>query len=521
MRRPVRFTVALAALLCMAQAAPPPSPQQIYGPLFEAVQGGRVFKDGKTFVDAVPKGDPAAIVEAYRRERPRGAALRQFVLRHFSVPGEEGERPARSLRDHIRALWPQLTRPALDPPAGSSALSLPAPYVVPGGRFREIYYWDSYFTMLGLKADEQQSLIDSMLTDFESLVARYGFIPNGTRTYYLGRSQPPFLSLMVDLASDPTDPRHLAALRAEHAFWMRGSDRAIRAGAALRVVRMPDGALLNRYWDDRPGPRDESWAEDVATARESNRAKGDVYRDLRAGAESGWDFSSRWLADSKRLSTIRTTHIVPVDLNSLLWRLERTIADRCATAGDADCTRQFHQLAAKRKAAIDRWLWQADAGHYADWDMDSHGPTPILSAATLFPLFVGLSSKAQADAVARITRDQLVGEGGLRTTRLATGQQWDSPNGWAPLQWVAIDGLACTGHLPLARDIARRWISTVDSAFRQSGKMLEKYDVEERKPGGGGEYPLQDGFGWTNGVTAALIDRWPDLDPDAPVAAGE
>jgi len=214
MRRPVHFAVALAALLCLAQAAPPPSPQQIYGPLFEAVQSERVFEDGKTFVDAVPKGDPAAIVEAYRREQPKGAALRQFVLRHFSVPGEQDERPAQTLRDHIRALWPQLTRPALNPPAGSSALSLPAPYVVPGGRFREIYYWDSYFTMLGLKADGQQPLIDSMLADFESLIARYGFIPNGTRTYYLGRSQPPFLSLMVDLASNPTDPRHLAALRA-------------------------------------------------------------------------------------------------------------------------------------------------------------------------------------------------------------------------------------------------------------------------------------------------------------------
>jgi len=520
MRRPVHFAVALAALLCLAQAAPPPSPQQIYGPLFEAVQSERVFEDGKTFVDAVPKGDPAAIVEAYRREQPKGAALRQFVLRHFSVPGEQDERPAQTLRDHIRALWPQLTRPALNPPAGSSALSLPAPYVVPGGRFREIYYWDSYFTMLGLKADGQQPLIDSMLADFESLIARYGFIPNGTRTYYLGRSQPPFLSLMVDLASNPTDPRHLAALRAEHDFWMRGRDRASKSGAALRVVRMPDGALLNRYWDDRPGPRDESWAEDVATARQSNRARGDVYRDLRAGAESGWDFSSRWLADPKRLSTIRTTHIVPVDLNSLLWRLERAIAERCATAGDAGCARQFHQFAAARKAAIDRWLWLPDAGRYAEWDMESRQATPIVSAATLFPLFVGLTPKAQADAVARLTRDQLVGEGGLRTTRLATGQQWDSPNGWAPLQWVAIDGLARAGHPSLARDIARRWISTVDAAFRETGKMLEKYDVEDRKPGGGGEYPLQDGFGWTNGVTAALIARWPDLAPDASVAAG-
>ena len=524
MRRPVHFAVALAALLCLAQAAPPPSPQQIYGPLFEAVQSERVFEDGKTFVDAVPKGDPAAIVEAYRREQPKGAALRQFVLRHFSVPGEQDERPAQTLRDHIRALWPQLTRPALNPPAGSSALSLPAPYVVPGGRFREIYYWDSYFTMLGLKVDGEQKLVESMLDDFVSLIDRFGHIPNGTRTYYISRSQPPFFALMLDL-SDSDDSavkaKRLAALRTEYRYWMAGAACATRAKPCANVVVMPDGSRLNRYWDERDTPRDESFAEDRATAAKvMDRPAAQTYRDLRAGAESGWDFSSRWLADPKRLSTIRTTHIVPVDLNSLLWRLERAIAERCATAGDAGCARQFHQFAAARKAAIDRWLWLPDAGRYADWDMDSRQATPIVSAATLFPLFVGLTPKAQADAVARLTRDQLVGEGGLRTTRLATGQQWDSPNGWAPLQWVAIDGLARAGHPSLARDIARRWISTVDAAFRETGKMLEKYDVEDRKPGGGGEYPLQDGFGWTNGVTAALIARWPDLAPDASVAAG-
>lgn len=513
MRRPV--LVALATLLCMAQAAPPPGPQQIYGPLFEAVQRDKLFPDGKSFADAVPKGDPAAILETYRRERPQGAALRHFVLRHFDVPGEEAAE-ARSLLGHIKALWPQLTRPALDPPPGSSALALPAPYVVPGGRFREIYYWDSYFTMLGLKADGQQHLIDSMLTDFESLIDRYGFIPNGTRTYYLGRSQPPFLALMVDLASRPDDPRHLAAIRAEHDFWMRGAKGLAKGAAARRVVRMPDGALLNRYWDDRPGPRDESWAEDVATARQSNRPAADIYRHLRAGAESGWDFSSRWLDDPARLSTIRTTDMVPVDLNSLLWSLERSIARRCASAGDAACARRFDALATARGRAIDRWLWQPGEGRYGDWDRQAGKATSVLSAATLFPLFVGLADRRQAAAVAHLTKAQLLGEGGLRTTRIASGQQWDSPNGWAPLQWVAVEGLARTGHEALARDIARRWIGTVDAAYRETGKMLEKYDVEARKPGGGGEYALQDGFGWTNGVTRALIERWPDLNPDAP-----
>lgn len=513
-RRQMRSVLPLlAALLCSAQA-PLQSPAQIYGPLFEAVQQQRVFPDGKTFVDAQPRDTADAIMRAYRAERPVDRdALRAFVLRHFDVPGV-AQPTAQGLQAHIRALWPQLTRPALDAVPGSSALSLPAPYVVPGGRFREIYYWDSYFTMLGLKADGRQDLIESMLTDFESLLDRYGRIPNGTRTYYLGRSQPPFFSFMVDLASDgdaPTRARHLAALQREHQFWMRGADAIGADGAKLRVVRMPDGSLLNRYWDDRSGPRDESWAEDVATARESGRPVEDVYRHLRAGAESGWDFSSRWLADPAKLTTIRTTDIVPIDLNSLLWKLEKDIARRCRLMADKMCARRFDALAAARSRAIRRYLWVSGEGRFADWDRQVKRPTSVVSAATLYPLFVGLADARQAKAVARLTRQRLLAQGGLRTTTLRTGQQWDEPNGWAPLQWIAVDGLARNGEVDLAREIAGRWVATVDTAYRETGKLLEKYDVEERRPGGGGEYPLQDGFGWTNGVTQALLARYPDL----------
>jgi alpha,alpha-trehalase len=129
----------------------------------------------------------------------------------------------------------------------------------------------------------------------------------------------------------------------------------------------------------------------------------------------------------------------------------------------------------------------------------------------LQPLFVGLASPTQAKAVAATVRQSLVAEGGLRTTTLNTGQQWDEPNGWAPLQWVAIAGLEANGEPALAKDIARRWLGTVGAAYAETGKMLEKYNVEQRTPGGGGEYPVQDGFGWTNGVTSALLDRFPDL----------
>jgi alpha,alpha-trehalase len=487
-------------------------PAALYGELFMEVQTQRIFPDGKTFVDAVPRREPEAIMADYRRAAPaKPEALEAFVLANFTVPGVN-DRGAENLRRHIRHLWPLLVRQPDQPEAGGSLLPMLQPYVVPGGRFREMYYWDSYFTMLGLAVDGQQPLIESMLENFTAAIERYGHIPNGMRTYYLSRSQPPFFALMLDLSKE-ADPalarRRLAALRREHAYWMQGASCLDASGSCARVVRMPDGTLLNRYWDDRPLPRDESYAEDVSTAQEdSSRPAQTLYRHLRAGAESGWDYSSRWLADPQHLSTIRTTDIVPVDLNSLMLMMEEAIARRCAAAEDRACSSEFTALASKRRAALDCYLWVPEEGRYADWDRVSREPTPRVSAAMLYPLFAGAASAEQAEAVAETVSGTLLAPGGLRTTPLRTGQQWDAPNGWAPLQWIAIAGLERTGQPALARDIAERWLGTVSVAYAETGKMLEKYDVEERKPGGGGEYPTQDGFGWTNGVTSALLERY-------------
>ena len=494
-----------------AAATEEATPADEFGALFRAVQLARIFPDGKTFVDAVPKRASQAIMADYARAQPTSPeALRAFVLANFVVPGvnDQGATP---LRDHIRQLWPVLTRPGVTPAPGGSALAVPKPFVVPGGRFREIYYWDSYFTMLGLKADGRQELIESMLDDFTQLIERYGHIPNGTRSYYLSRSQPPFFALMLDLSANrdaAVAKRRLAALIREHDFWMHGASCLGQDIACEHVVRMPDGSLLNRHWDARDTPRDESFAEDVATAQAAtSRPAAATYRELRAGAESGWDFSSRWLGDARTLATVRTTAIVPVDLNSLLYAMERRISARSAAAGDTARARRFEDLAARRRAAIDRYLWSPARGWYADWDMVARAPTPILSAATLYPLFVDAASREQARAVAATVSARLLAPGGLRTTETATGQQWDRPNGWAPLQWTAIDGLARSGDDRLAAEIARRWMGTVEAAYRDTGKLLEKYDVEERRPGGGGEYPLQDGFGWTNGVASAILSR--------------
>jgi alpha,alpha-trehalase len=283
--------IAALALLCAAPAVAQEGPAKLYGPLFAAVQTGRIFSDGKSFADAVPKRDRAAILSDYSAQKPVGDALKRFVLANFVVRGENDRG---DLRGHVRLLWSQLVRQPQPAATGGSALTLTAPYVVPGGRFQEIYYWDSYFTMLGLRADGHPDLVEAMLDNFTGLIERYGHIPNGTRTYYLSRSQPPYYALMLDLSAN-TDPavtaRRLAALRAEHAYWMKGEAcLSARQAACLRAVRMPDGGILNRYYDDLDTPRDESFAEDVATAASlPPDRRNALYRDLRAGAESGWD----------------------------------------------------------------------------------------------------------------------------------------------------------------------------------------------------------------------------------------
>jgi alpha,alpha-trehalase len=523
-RTPPCAGLALAWLAITGAVAAPepfiPTPSQLFGPLFVQVQMDALFADGKAFPDAVPKAAPPVILRRYRRADPRSrAALRRFVTSNFSFPAEAQTPPARpdkSLEAHIARLWPLLTRQPAVPPPYSSLLYVPKPYVVPGGRFREFYYWDSYFTMLGLIPDGHLDTARDLVDDFSYMLREYGHIPNGARTYYLSRSQPPMYYLMVGLlSSHPANSwsRHLTDLEREYAYWMAGSSGLHPGQARRNVVEMPNGSLLNRYWDASDSPRDESYRNDVLIARASGRPAAQVYRDIRAAAESGWDFSSRWLADGRHLTTIDTTDVVPVDLNSLLYGLEEAIASGCEARHDSACEQTFAERARRRRQAMDHYLWDARAGYFMDYDWRHHRRNRELTAATLYPLFTGVADTSQADAVATVTRSRLLKEGGVVTTNIASGQQWDAPNGWPPLQWIAVSGLRRYDQAPLAHEIARRWLATVERVFGNTGKLVEKYDVEHALPGGGGEYPLQDGFGWTNGVTRALLALYPDLQP--------
>jgi alpha,alpha-trehalase len=495
------------------------SPAERYQELFVAVQMQRVFPDSKTFVDCAPCGQPEAILEAYRSEcSAPDFDLRAFVEQHF-CPYEMPRsgfvaNPDDSLGEHIDRLWPVLTRHPREHPPHSSLLPLPHDYVVPGGRFTELYYWDSYFTMLGLDESGHCELLGAMADNFAYLIDTYGHVPNGNRTYYLGRSQPPVFALMTELFEETGVRRasdYLPQLRREHAFWMEGGEGLRPGKAHRRCVCMPGGELLNRYWDERDTPREESYREDVETARGSSRQPHEVYRDLRAGAESGWDFSSRWLGDPQRLSSIRTTRIVPIDLNAFLYRLEAQIAALCAVRGLDACARQFHELAEMRREAIDRYLWNEQAGAFFDFDWRKGEQRSNLTAATVTPLFVQLASEQQAARVADTVRERLLAPGGLATTEIGdSGEQWDRPNGWAPLQWMGIRGLQHYGHDALALQIEERWLSIVAQLFEREGKLVEKYVLRPcSEHAGGGEYPLQDGFGWTNGVTRKLMQEDP------------
>lgn len=494
------------------------TPDTIYAELFEAVQTGHVFPDSKTFVDAIPRHDPNSILVSYRKNgHKRDFDLANFVADHFELPRcEEAEAlpdTQRPVREHIELLWDVLTRAADTDNPDSSLISLPKPYIVPGGRFREIYYWDSYFTMLGLADAARHDAIEDMVENFAFLVDEIGFIPNGNRTYFCSRSQPPFFVLMVELLAEVrNDPdlvqKYLPQLRLEYEFWMKGADTLDEdRSVTARVIKVGDG-FLNRYWDDRDDPRPESYAEDREHAARSGRDAREFYRNIRAACESGWDFSSRWLDRTETLESIRVTKIIPVDLNALLYRLETVLANGYERAGDTGLAGFFSGRADRRRDLLQTLFFDDEAGFFVDLDYPDLEPTGVRSLAAAYPLFLEIASPDQAAGVAALLRDRFLAPGGWVTTLHASGEQWDKPNGWAPLQWIVFKGLGNYGFADQADVGAERWVQNNLNVYKQTGRLLEKYDVEHiGELATGGEYAVQDGFGWTNAVLLRFMNH--------------
>ncbi|MDB5190535.1 MAG: trehalase [Segetibacter sp.] len=513
-----RMKQLLAILLyCLAfSGVPAQTPDVLYGPLFTEVQLKKVFGDNKTFVDALPKEKPSVILQNYLQQKnlqQDSFNVKRFVEQYFILPKEaEVKSVANSLTlvEHLNSLWKVLGRKADVKQAYSSLLPLPNPYIVPGGRFREIYYWDSYFTLLGLSVSNRYNIMESMVSNFAYLINTYGHIPNGNRNYYLSRSQPPYFALMVQLLQETDESKaiykkYLPAMEKEYTFWMDGKAGIKPGEAHRRVVSMSDSSILNRHFDDKPQPREESYYEDVQTGFDYANTDKLVYTHLRAGAESGWDFSSRWFEDTFHLNTIETANIIPVDLNALMYSYENILAKAYTSIGNKTKASAFTALSEKRKKAIIKYCWNDQLNYFFDYDFTQATTTNKWSLAGVMPLFSEVATKEQSIAVQDHIATKFLKDGGLVTTIYNTGQQWDSPNGWAPLQYIAVKGLLNYNSPNLAKTIAENWMATNERVFKATGKMMEKYNVENKNlKSGGGEYPTQDGFGWTNGVYLKL-----------------
>jgi alpha,alpha-trehalase len=471
----------------------------------------RIFSDNKTFVDCVPKKDPRDIVDDYNRIRDNPAikfSLKNFVTENFIPPANPADdfhtSANEDIKAHINRLWDVLNRDPDKPVPGSSLLPLPNPYIVPGGRFREVYYWDSYFTMLGLQESDRYDMIENIVQNFSYLITQYGHIPNGNRSYYLSRSQPPYFSLMLDLLAEKKGNMVYAlyknTLQKEYDYW---NDKT---APTQHVVHMPDGSKLTRYYDQSVRPRQESFYEDSTLAVNFPGDMKALYRNLRSCAESGWDFSTRWFADGQNLASIQVTNLVPVDLNCLMYHLELTLAKAYRETGNLLQQNYYHQLAEKRKEAINRYCFNKEDNWYYDYNISAKSLNTEKTIAGITPLFLHVAPQTLAAPIAEVAQKDFLKPGGFITTLKNSGQQWDAPNGWAPLEYIAIKGLDNYGLKEVAKEIASRWVQLNVKVYKATGKLMEKYNVvDTHLDAGGGEYPSQDGFGWTNGVLLKLM----------------
>ncbi len=482
--------------------------------IFEAVQKAGVFEDQKDMADAIPLFPISEINENYKSEKDiDGFDLKEFVLKHFKFDQPESSISREEklpIEDHIEKLWDELTRTAYE--EKGTLLKLPKPYIVPGGRFNEFFYWDSYFVMLGLQVSGRIEMMKNIVDNCAYLINEFGFVPNASRTYFLSRSQPPYFSLMLDLIFESTNDekiysQYFETLEKEYQFWMDCAEDLENGNQYRHIVKTNDDDILNRYFDDENAPRPESYMIDVEDAETSSNSG--FYRNVRAACESGWDFSSRWFADGNSIQTIETLNLAQVDLNCLLWHLEKTLAKASELQSFEEKTNYYNQKAEARNVSIDKYFWNEDEKIYNDFNIKSSNKTSSESIATLYPLFLKLSNQEQAKAVSETIKEKFLKKGGLITTTKDSGQQWDSPNAWAPYQWLGYLAMKNYGFEELAEEIKNNWCANVERIYDNTGKLMEKYNaIDTTSIAGGGEYPNQDGFGWTNGVYIKLKNNY-------------
>ena len=295
-------------------------------------------------------------------------------------------------------------------------------------------------------------------------------------------------------------------LQKEYDFWMANQEHLSESNPiSSHTVLIKGKYVMNRYNDKLNSPRSEMYVDDVHLAGYSERNQDSLFSHLRAACESGWDFSSRWCSDPMDLKTIHTGDIVPVDLNCLIYRMESTLSHCYDLAGDDMRANKYLKLSERRQKVIEKLFWDKEEEFYFDFDISKNSITNVASLAGIFPLFFEISDVERAENCLSYLEKHFLKKGGLVTTNINSGQQWDAPNGWAPLQWVGFIAAINYQNKVLADCISHRWTQLNDKVFKKTGKMMEKYNVEDPMlESGGGEYPVQDGFGWSNGVYLAM-----------------
>lgn len=367
-----------------------------------------------------------------------------------------------------------------------SLIKMPFSYVVPGGMFQEWYYWDSFFSVLGLRHNKKyHQLILNIVDNFLYCIEKFGFIPNGNRTYYLSRSQPPYLTSMIKIIFEINKDK----------MWLK---RAFRlAVQEYQNCWLSDNHLtkigLSRYFDSKK-----------VNGHDADKEKM-IWQGVKIGleelaeAESGWDFTPRFVG--------LCTKICPIDLNCQLFKYEQDFQDLAKILNNGE-EEEWLEKTEKRKKIIDKYFWDENQGLYFDYNFENGEKLSTKTLATFYPLWSKSASKEQAKKV--VGNISLFEEaGGLVTCDQDYGQsnkQWNYPNGWAPLQWIAVQGLMNYGYIKEAKRIAEKWINLIVKVHKETGKLWEKYNVIDCSNECPGRYPNQEGFGWTNAIFIELLN---------------
>jgi alpha,alpha-trehalase len=483
--------------------------------IVRAVELG-LYEDLKTLTDLIPvkltdqqrRKIESETLKIFNRDG-EAAAVRYEISRRFRTASEltsapsyltkprwtlGAQSPHKATFDYIERTWKKLVRmtPRITP---STLIPLPHPIIIPGARFQEAYYWDSYFALQSLISSGRSRLLRGQIENFLYMSDKFGVIPNGNRDYYLSRSQPPVLTRMVREYLDSIDGGRLSP---KNAAWLR--DRVLptlirdyREFWMNPKTRFDEVTGLNHHYDSENTPRPERHRSD----KESEL--GNTYRDVRAEAESGKDFTVAFQGEA--------TNIAGVLLNSVLHGVERDIALLLRKVGKAEAAKEYDALAVRRRDAMLLHMRDPETGLFFDYNLRTEKRVEILTADTFATTWAGVVDGPMAQQMSHSALARLERAGGIMSSEVESGKQWDAPFTWAPHIMFAVDGLKRVGLNDDAMRVARNWVETVDRVHARMGTILEKYDAvrAEAPIEAGDKYTTQQGFLWSNGVYSWIV----------------